>query len=1251
MFRKIIAAAATLLVAAGLSVVAVAAPASAHTANYDASCSSLWVNPTSYETRKDNAKPNKVTVTIDGAVVLDQTFGANIGGKKTFPYDGATSHTWSIVIDAVGGTNNTQYDKNLSGVTTPCTYPTKNMQVTCSAVVLDWGSALENGIHFNMEIDGLSGQLNAQIDLNVAGGYKGLGLKVNGFPAVPLTEQQVKSGRFEFTYPDYLGTLKSWSVKWVQVNDMHFNQDGKTAWIGCDSRTPVSVSTEPYAVAPTCEVDGSLVIPTKDRIAFSGGTNNAGPGTYNVTAAVTDGAYRLDGAKEWTIKVLAKGSGLSCEKPPVCIPNSAVSYTYLSDSNSGVIHVANVPGSTGELCQGFWVTATSWKYTTNKVWPQTLDVVQKLDKITTPGDYPYKAAVTCGQGDIYASTVAQPVPTAYLNGPNDPFAEHFLHDMHFTGPRPTWVQQPTNCNDAPVTPPTATYITTCGQYGSVIVPADTAQIDYTVTGSGNQGTYKVTATATAPAVLKDYPKGGWTFNLGTYADCTQACDTSSDGGKSTDLNANGWDFATETRSGGHYEYVETGLRIYTDAADSNGKSAGYKAVNFALEDAGVPSIDYENTSGGSAPGINLSLEVNGKWIGNLVYEPLYPKWWMSKAVAGMPAGPFSYQKSYGTLDDFLFAYAQQGFTGDEVKVVAVGYSLGSGAKGDGIVKSITANCVTYTFGAEKVGPTATYRLGVCYPNGQEPDRFSSKNLYITLSNTESTVPVTFTVVGAKDVGGVDPNADIVRTLQPGEQVEVETTPTWDQGVSYVVKFAADGATIPDGSIEVPKFVGCLDGQPADPSHTDQQCVDGVTTGGSITVALLEGFTYKVTGPNGYEWFPTDVDTATGLGAGTYEVTVTADEGYVLVGPDKWPYEVIIDEPVHCALVDIPVIPTINLECTVAGSFTLPETEGVNWFINGAAAEAGPHPVTEAATYTVTAVLVDSTWGWTGGVAPEPWVLNFPKPAGCNPPTLTGSAASGVCEADAPWITYTVTLTDPDNVSPSNEAHLIITDGTNTETMALGTLVDGTLTGKILWPGSTVGSNGKADGWPGWVDNGNGKLVFDATANFGWTRDVTQATLKVNPELLVSLTYPPATSACANPPFNPPTEPLITPVVTFVDQTCTTVGSYTLGPDLGALWTVDGSSVKPGTYAVNDSRTVNVSAVPDAPGYGFEDGIANPRIWSHIFTTPTAASCGKELTTLALTGVATSGSLMLAGGILFLGAGAVFIARRRKPAAE
>lgn len=127
------------------------------------------------------------------------------------------------------------------------------------------------------------------------------------------------------------------------------------------------------------------------------------------------------------------------------------------------------------------------------------------------------------------------------------------------------------------------------------------------------------------------------------------------------------------------------------------------------------------------------------------------------------------------------------------------------------------------------------------------------------------------------------------------------------------------------------------------------------------------------------------------------------------------------------------------------------------------------------------------------------------------PTLAGSSAVADCEADAPWITYSITLTDPESQATSHSAVLFMTNGTSSLEIPLADLTDNRSEGRVLWPGASVDSSGNANGWPGWAFE-NGQWV-ETTGNFAWTRGNITAQLRVNPELTVPLSYPEATPSC------------------------------------------------------------------------------------------------------------------------------------------
>ena len=162
------------------------------------------------------------------------------------------------------------------------------------------------------------------------------------------------------------------------------------------------------------------------------------------------------------------------------------------------------------------------------------------------------------------------------------------------------------------------------------------------------------------------------------------------------------------------------------------------------------------------------------------------------------------------------------------------------------------------------------------------------------------------------------------------------------------------------------------------------------------------------------------------------------------------------------------------------------------------------------------------------------------------PTLAGSTAGSACVGDVPYISYSVTLTDPDNVSTDHSVYLRLTDGSNEFQTKLGDLKNNKLSGTILWPGAKVDGNGDAAGWPGWAKV-DGQWV-ETNGNYAWTRGNITASLIVNPELVVPVSYPTATSGCANPTAVSPESPGTSALAT----TGGTVSLVAAGIGVGAL---------------------------------------------------------------------------------------------------
>ncbi|WP_207454113.1 hypothetical protein [Desertivibrio insolitus] len=158
---------------------------------------------------------------------------------------------------------------------------------------------------------------------------------------------------------------------------------------------------------------------------------------------------------------------------------------------------------------------------------------------------------------------------------------------------------------------------------------------------------------------------------------------------------------SDTRATGHYEVVGTGLRLWTEGSASSDKVAEYVATNTALTAVGEPTLEYSNTSGG-VPGFQLvvDFDADGNDDGILIGEPgVYGNdWWLNNAAEefvkdGAPSHTGGYgSANHGTLDQWRTAFP-------EAKVIAFGFSLGSGVKGDGILNAINFAGTRYTFRA------------------------------------------------------------------------------------------------------------------------------------------------------------------------------------------------------------------------------------------------------------------------------------------------------------------------------------------------------------------------------------------------------------------------------------------------------------------------------------------------------------------------------------------------------------------------
>lgn len=194
----------------------------------------------------------------------------------------------------------------------------------------------------------------------------------------------------------------------------------------------------------------------------------------------------------------------------------------------------------------------------------------------------------------------------------------------------------------------------------------------------------------------------------------------------------------DTRSSGHYEYVENGLHVWTTDNTSQAKVSLGQVISFPLHDTGVLGIDWTGST--PAPGLNLFINFGADGNGTLVYESVYGQdLWLtngSSAVvkANAPVnGGGNGSQWHGTIDQWLSVYPDATVTG-------IAFSLGSGVLGDGVINSITVGCGVHTFDyvAQAAEPEALVEARSVV---SEPD--CDTHLVTTVNSTRTTGPASY----------------------------------------------------------------------------------------------------------------------------------------------------------------------------------------------------------------------------------------------------------------------------------------------------------------------------------------------------------------------------------------------------------------------------------------------------------------------------------------------------------------------------
>jgi hypothetical protein len=175
----------------------------------------------------------------------------------------------------------------------------------------------------------------------------------------------------------------------------------------------------------------------------------------------------------------------------------------------------------------------------------------------------------------------------------------------------------------------------------------------------------------------------------------------------------------ESRTGGSFNPTEDGLEIATSGTTSEDKVALYQFLDVTLAQAVDFDLHYTPTAG-SLPGGQLLVDLDGDGTptGYLVIEDVYNGGIWLSANWGTDVDPVSLPVSgvggggvdWATFEEWTSAFP-------EARVQAVGFSLGSGAYGEGTVHGITVAGQTIDFVDSSV--VVTNRDGVVVP-GQQP---------------------------------------------------------------------------------------------------------------------------------------------------------------------------------------------------------------------------------------------------------------------------------------------------------------------------------------------------------------------------------------------------------------------------------------------------------------------------------------------------------------------------------------------------
>jgi hypothetical protein len=483
--KKIIAAVSTLFIAIALSLVAVAAPASAHTATLTGSvaCNSANGSATvTWTVINDYNELLNVTASNNAAIPVGTTVAATGGGSntsKTFTQTlpaPAAGHSATATLSFLwSGDNFTQTDTKFTTnkVSTDCVVPpTKDASAAivdtpaaCAAAETVALGAITNATWGTLHINGSSWNATATA--------------TNGHVFANANGGSLSNDN---TVDKFSGTL-----------DHALSATGDL----CRKASAAVVTTAATCQGPETITEGATTFASWAPIQY---TTPGGVPTYSATATATSG------------------------------------YTF-SNGHTTLTLTGTVAGEiTGHPCEDYIIVAwhmPSWDNSTTPTWSQTYFTSQE-EAAPDLSALDSQLTEACGvqyQVDIYynSPTTASLIAGEHLDGPNNP-PEDLIPGSW--GVAYKLVQGP-----ACATPAVPTESDVCNVGGTITIDAAVGVV-YSLNGnpvdtssgsatfSGLNGVNTVTAAPAAGYLLTGYPSGGWSFNINT--DCTATYSSSGD---------------------------------------------------------------------------------------------------------------------------------------------------------------------------------------------------------------------------------------------------------------------------------------------------------------------------------------------------------------------------------------------------------------------------------------------------------------------------------------------------------------------------------------------------------------------------------------------------------------------------------------------------------------------------------------------------------------------------------------------------